>query len=94
MTTTVDGGPAFPCDMFDPDVSGPDQHEGMSLRDYFASRASEFDVRCALEDLGRSGGLTHCGTSMARNAVARYACADAMLRARLSAPIELPKGDA
>lgn len=34
-----DGGSAFPCDVFDPDVDGPEQHEGMSLRDYFAAKA-------------------------------------------------------
>lgn len=34
-----DGGPAFPCDTFDPDVKGPEQWEGMTLRDYFAAHA-------------------------------------------------------
>jgi hypothetical protein len=36
-----DGGPAFPCDTFDPDVKGVDQWEGMSLRDWFATHAPE-----------------------------------------------------
>lgn len=34
-----DGGPAFPFDVFDPNVGGPEQCEGMSLRDWFAGMA-------------------------------------------------------
>ena len=33
--------PAFPCDVFDPQVNGMEQHEGMSLRDYFAAKAMQ-----------------------------------------------------
>jgi hypothetical protein len=39
MSTKDNGGPAFPCDVFDPEVNGPEQHEGMTLRDYFAAKA-------------------------------------------------------
>jgi len=55
---------------------------GMTMRDYFASHASEHDVQCALEDLGRTGGLIGAPTGIDRHAIARYAHADAMLRAR------------
>lgn len=55
---------------------------GMTLRDYFAVHASEQDVKCALEDLGHSGGLFWAKTGMERNAIARYAHADAMLKVR------------
>jgi hypothetical protein len=36
---TDDGGPAFPCDVADPHVGGPQQHDGMTLRDYFAAKS-------------------------------------------------------
>ena len=53
-----------------------------SLRDHFAAHASDTDVRDALEYLGRRGALNAASTVMDRNAVARYAVADAMLKAR------------
>lgn len=55
---------------------------GMSLRDYFAAHANADDVLAALDDLGRSGGLSQASTCMERNAIARYAHADAMIKAR------------
>ena len=39
MSSLHEGGPAFPCDVFDPDIKGPEQWEGMSLRAYFAGQA-------------------------------------------------------
>jgi hypothetical protein len=70
MSTPDNGGPAFPCDVFDPDVKGPEQHEGMSLRDYFAAKA-----------LGYMVGPDQRGNPerLASNA---YRMADAMLKAR------------
>jgi hypothetical protein len=68
---------------------------GMTLRDYFAAQASDDDVACAREDLGRAiyAGdkaefvLAHdrfraCRTGVERNTVARYYVADCMLKAR------------
>lgn len=52
-----------------------------TLRDYFAATANEFDVRNALEELGRTGGLNGLD-ALGRNAAARFAHADAMLKAR------------
>ena len=66
------------------DTAQPFNAPHVTLRDYFAAAASHEDVLNALEDLGRSGGLTHCTTAMERNATARMACAAAMLKARQS----------
>ena len=42
--TTESGGPAFPCaewlDTLDPSAVNPMQHQGMTLRDYFAALAA------------------------------------------------------
>lgn len=67
MSKKDDGGPAFP-------VVGapgsPEDYPGMSLRDYFAIRASEEDIR------------TYLFRSMHERTAARYAFADAMIAQR------------
>lgn len=92
MSGRNDGGPAFPAQVVD---GGCDRigkkggvwfYPGMTLRDYFAVHATEHDVQCALIDLGMDPKnypmfSSQCsGTE--RNAIARYAFADAMLKAR------------
>jgi hypothetical protein len=69
------GGPAFPV----PEVY---EQAGMTLRDYFATHASDADVAMALYDLGVSGGLSHCNSGISRLCAARLACADAMIAER------------
>lgn len=72
---TNDGGPAFPV----PDSADPDGPwiEGISVADYFAAHATDGDVACALEELGRRN--EHRANVRAR---ARYLHADAMLAER------------
>ena len=74
MEKINDGGPAFP-------RSGSDYvnaQEGMSLRDWFASHASENDIRRHQSIIERSNGYTY----MPSIEECKYAYADAMLKAR------------
>jgi hypothetical protein len=84
MSARDDSGPAFP--LLDANLAGLHLRDpGMTLRDYFAAHATEFEVKCALEDLGHNSAAYptfSCGTSSERNAIARLAFADAMLKAR------------
>lgn len=71
MTTPNDGGPAFP------PVHDPNTHpHGMSLRDYFASKAMAGRLSQAGEVIDIDAFTDNC-----------YEMADAMLRAR-----EVPRG--
>jgi hypothetical protein len=63
MNNTNTGGPAFPC----PTIS-IGQHQGMTLRDYFAAKAMQ--------------GLMDAAMPMPEIAGAAYEMADAMLKAR------------
>ena len=63
----MNGGPAFPCDVFDPQVS---------LRDYFAAHAMQ--GICAGRD--EAGVLIHHGCDWI--AAEAFAIADAMLRVK------------
>lgn len=77
MNTTTqhnDGGPAFPGGTVS-ELTGhpiPSANSGMTLRDYFACHASDDDVSYWLRALG----------SQATREEAKYAHADAMLKAR------------
>lgn len=71
---STDGGPAFPCDVFDPQVKGPEQHEGMSLRDYFAAAVLQGMMATRHPDapiFKNEDDASYC-----------YAVADAMLKER------------
>ena len=63
MNEANTGGPAFPC----PTIS-IGQHQGMTLRDYFAAKAMQ--------------GLMDAAMPMPEIADAAYEMADAMLKAR------------
>ncbi len=75
------GGPAFPTE--NGQQVGPSSYhfEGMSLRDYFAAHASDIDVDVAIIE---SPVLCRMANVTERFALARYAVADAMLKARQS----------
>ena len=77
---SADGGPAFPCDVFDPDVDGPEQHEGMSLRDWFAGKALVECIRVA--DHQTPGSNPKLGALFEKAATYAYFAADAMLKVR------------
>lgn len=64
-----DGGPAFPSH----GSMGEVTHEGATLRDWFAAHASDADIRAAIDENP---------SAMLTRPQARYAYADAMLRAR------------
>ena len=67
MSNTNTGGPAFPC----PTIS-IGQHQGMTLRDYFAGQAlASVNLGIGVTDDFYSRTAKHC-----------YALADAMLKAR------------
>ena len=74
---TKDGGPAFPMPRFH---TWQDEVPGMSLRDWFAGQASEADIEA------HEGGEVHPFTARVYNKrtreQAKYAYADAMLKAR------------
>jgi hypothetical protein len=69
MTTKLDGGPAFP-------RHGYADQPGMTLRDWFASQATDADIAAI-----RARHEHELGTKITREQV-RYIHADAMLRAR------------
>ena len=78
------GGPAFPCEIggdFDVNYhqtgANHAQQYGMTLRDYFAAHASEDDIA----EYRVYGGYGEGGGGVGREQ-ARYAFADAMLKAR------------
>ena len=78
MSQQIDnGGPAFPwgdyCGQFAP-------HSGMTLRDWFATHATEADIEAHLGGTihPKTGNLYGCRTREA----AKYAYADAMIRTR------------
>lgn len=87
MNTLNAGGPAFPTTIGEGGQRAT--FFGLSLRDYFAAHATEWDVQNAIEDLGGAHvyhqakqAFRACRTGAERNAVARYFHADAMLQAR------------
>jgi hypothetical protein len=75
MSNIDDGGPAFPGQV-DHGAAGIESFVGMTLRDYFAAKASEDDIKDILEwkDILE---CTNCSRQEAR-----YIHADAMLKAR------------
>jgi hypothetical protein len=84
--TTNTGGPAFPSH----GSMGEVAHEGMTLRDYFAAKASEDDIRaniegpmqeCIVEGSDGRKHITHRTVKYTREQ-AKYRYADAMLKAR------------
>ena len=72
MTDT--GGPAFPCDLTSYDDEVRIQYQGMTLRDYFASKAMQAFLRNA-----RPEDTDEPLTTWAQDA---YDMADAMLKVR------------
>lgn len=88
--STQDGGPAFPVQELNHDGSPYSLQTGMSLRDYFAAHASEFDIKRHMPTgrivpkISVSGGTKHFydEAEMRTAEQARYHYADAMLEAR------------
>ena len=81
MTENKDnGGPAFPF----VDSASPHEHQGMSLRDYFACHASDEDLKTQANILRESQRKQYGVAVLPDNwtAQARYLHADAMLEAR------------
>ena len=83
--TTETGGPAFPCEQQTNWTSA-----GMSLRDYFAAKASEEDIKAhqdggvkeqVVDDMNGWKSIVHCSVRYTREQ-AKYRYADAMLKAR------------
>jgi len=76
MSEIKDGGPAFP-----PNGEWKD-HQGMSLRDYFAARAMQSLIAIMHANHASAGS----NEGMASIADGAYGIADAMLRAREAKP--------
>ncbi len=72
-----DGGPAYPCGSYHPGTGAPQPpvYSGKSLRDWFAGMATEEDVLAWVGIMGMNN------VPITREE-AKYAYADAMLRAR------------
>ena len=89
MSEIKDGGPAFPHDRQrwdDPFPTLRPSHDGMSLRDYFASHAP-ISLEMAMEMLNVRGALQICDDDVRANvfeqlAQLRNEFADAMIEAR------------
>ncbi len=94
MSAPADGGPAFPTHERNMMTGHPDElMAGMTLRDYFAAKASDQDVSLQGETLrvqiAQSNGVGILPDDW--RATARYMHADAMLAAREAAkPVEQP----
>ena len=71
MNNKDTGGPAFPAPIID-----VEKHEGMTLRDYFATHASDADVAIQGEEIRIKTGIGNW------RSIARYMHADEMLKAR------------
>ena len=90
MSDINDGGPAYPrtnegiCD--NGYVGFLDGYDGMTLRDWFAGRATEEDVRKHQKREWVKGGLGICGngywTNITSRETAKYAYADEMIKTR------------
>jgi hypothetical protein len=75
MSTINDGGPAFPSTIqYFPDDKNANEEQGMTLRDWFATHATDADI-AAIQN------PPHGAQNISRYE-ARYIHADAMLRAR------------
>jgi hypothetical protein len=89
MSNTNTGGPAFPFLSYNTGDNLWYQQEGMTLRDYFAAKAMQ-GIVCAPHSTDDdktaavylSDGLGFSDGMRGRVAVAAYALADAMLKAR------------
>ena len=78
MSNTNTGGPAFPTTK--PLDSWGDPNQGMTLRDYFAAKATDEDVKAMTEVLRE---VSACGPlPTGWRSTCRYMHADAMLKAR------------
>lgn len=71
MTTQNTGGPAFPLEYFDAQLSQNRVLTGMTLRDYFAAKAMQADMTDGIHE-----------NDFAWSAARAYKMADAMLAAR------------
>ncbi len=90
MSNEQTGGPAFPHEYFDKQLNQGRVMHGMTLRDYFAAKASEDDIRaniegpmqeCIVESSDGRKHITHRTVKYTREQ-AKYRYADAMLKAR------------
>ncbi len=75
MSAIKDGGPAFPVPDSDSRGHIECSHIGMTLRDYFAAKASEDDIKAHRTTDGS-------GLYIGSREEAKFAYADAMLAAR------------
>jgi hypothetical protein len=88
MSNTNTGGPAFPTTK--PLESWGDPNQGMTLRDYFAAKATGEDIKNYMQDDGNLiSGTDTLGRPWERREIiyftreqAKYRYADAMLKAR------------
>lgn len=80
-----DGGPAFPFGQTD-ELSGQLVNgwgsEGMTLRDYFAAKASEEDIQYQICAMAPRNGFGEVMSHKVSRSAARYAHADDMLKER------------
>lgn len=80
------GGPAFPAVQWETDDDGnlcPQQTKGMTLRDYFAAKASDADIMAMQNKVPREvDGVTYTDLPPNWRQTARYMHADAMLAER------------
>ena len=78
MSNTPDnGGPAFPCAIYNGEIDAYEDEHGMTMRDYFAAKALAALIGHESKDYMNRG-----GKAVPSLATWAYEYADAMLRAR------------
>jgi hypothetical protein len=78
MSKINDGGPAFPSTIqYFPDDKNANEEQGMTLRDWFATHATDADIEAILNPP-----FERTTTHIISRYEARYTHADAMLKAR------------
>ena len=88
MSNINTGGPAFPCPMSEQTHLNQDCapfQGGMTLRDYFATKALSAIYATAMKEASEGSGLFQYDDWRIGLALDAYAMADAMLKARVQA---------
>lgn len=90
MSNTNTGGPAFPVKQYNRNIMAFEEFCGLTVRDYFAAKATGEDIKNYMQDDGNLiSGTDTLGRPWERREIiyftreqAKYRYADAMLKAR------------
>ena len=82
MSDKDNGGAAFPKAGLDPWGAAKSLNTGMTLRDYFAAKASEEDIEYQIRMIAPRNGFGEVMSHKVGRAAARFAHADEMIQER------------